>query len=334
MVGSQGGTMPSLSATLAMSQPLFYSTNQPREVEDLEGDRCWTIAHDFKGGKNSFTNPDNLWVLGDSGAFSHDPSCRWALSEHRCRLLQWEQAFSRRIEYSGWQFRAVSSYDVLIDETWVNGIRNKQRWTPESAQWAVTQTIQAAQYLAAHRQDLAPRTLVLGCQGVNADQYEYCVEQILQVATSNDWIALGGWCIIGQQKHYLIEFYEVLRRVIPKIAHAGVRHIHLFGVLYEPAIAPFHWICQQYGLTCSTDSARPIINCITPSPKALKRAGALAAYWKDNVLAWKEKCAVIDKSRWHCQPSKELAYDTLRQERFVIKVSQESNATHNQLVLI
>lgn len=141
------------------------------------------------------------------------------------------------------------------------------------AERAVDETVATAQYFNANRERLQPRILLLGCQGVNASQYKRCVERVLEVARPEDWIGFGGWCILGnlQFKHYLFEFYKTLTECVELVARAGIKHVHLFGVRYEPAVAAMQWTCDFYGITCSTDSSRVLRDCSVASAAALKK---------------------------------------------------------------
>jgi hypothetical protein len=54
----------------------------------------------------------------------------------------------------------VGSSDRLIDETWIDGKRQKRRWSL-AAESAVREAVEAAHYLASQRSRLLPRRLVL-----------------------------------------------------------------------------------------------------------------------------------------------------------------------------
>jgi hypothetical protein len=319
MVGSQGGTLPTLNNVMAKQTPLFYPTCDEREQDNMTGWRCWTVAHKWRGASGVFKSPDFLKVLGDSGAFTHPWDKRWSFEQHEQNVKQWETSFAKSMRWKEWYFDAIASYDLLIDEVWSSGIRVKQRWSKEKASWAVDETVKAAQYLASRRAKLSPRSLVLGCQGVTAEQYYRCLERVLDVATPEDWIGLGGWCILGiaDFKHYLPEFYRVLNICIPLIAKHKIKKIHLFGVRYEPAVAPFTWICHQHGIVPSTDNSRPILDCRNPTPSALKQSGARKPYWRDNVEWWRDFLANINRSVYYQKPSWKLAWDAFESDKIV-----------------
>lgn len=283
--------MPTRENALSKNFSLFHPTsNNDREPENLTGRRCFSVAHRWKGGRDRFSSPDALHVLGDSGAFSHNPDSRWTFPQHLEKVFEWERNFERAQgwETGAFQFAAVASYDVLIDETWVDGDRVKQRWSVAQAQKAVRDTVAAAQYLSEQRHRLGDRKLLLGCQGVTPQQYARCVEQICAVARPQDWIGLGGWCILGRQQHLLPEFEKTLNLIMPLLARR-ISRVHLFGVLWTPALDLFGEACDRFGLQGSTDSVRPIRDCANPKPAALRKAAAKAHYWRDSVEWWRQK---------------------------------------------
>lgn len=317
--GYQGGTLPSRTCIQNSFTPLFFDGATKRESDNLAGDRCWTLAHRHSYKPKTFENPAELFVIGDSGAFTHSPEQRWTFDRHLFNLSAWEQRFAKSQGWSEWNFSVAASYDLLIDEIWLDGFRQKQRWSARQAERAVDETVAAAQYLSANRNLLQPRILLLGCQGVNASQYKRCVEKVLEVAKPEDWIGFGGWCILGnlQFKHYLFEFYKTLNECVELVADAGVKHVHLFGVRYEPAVAAMQWKCDFYGISCSTDSSRVFRDCSVASATALKKSGARQPYWRDNVEWWKNHLTNIDCSPYYRQPSESLAREALLQDDFI-----------------
>ena len=270
------------------------------ERDDLMGWRCFPVHYDVPIFPVNL-ELENLSVLLDSGAFSRDPISRSQYDNQKILELQmrWELKFAQKHDLYDFEVEAICSNDLLIDETWVDGIKYKRRWSEEDANWAVKETIAAAQYLASQRNYLAPRKLVLGVQGVSAAQYRQCLLEVLQVAKYGDWIGLGGWCILGRRLRYLPVYYEVLHECIPLIASSPVRHIHLFGVMLEEALGPLAWMCDRYNLTCSADSNRAWKD-LTRSD--LKKSGARCSYWRDNVDWWLEKLTNIDKSFFYTVP--------------------------------
>lgn len=240
-------------------------------------------------------------TLLDSGAFSDKPQDRLSFPGALERELEWEAHAQRMWDDPQFRLDIVASYDyLLIDEEWEAGARRKKRWPKEKGWEAVKVSIDAAAYLASRRKELKPRHLLYGCQGVTAEQYIRCAEGILAVARSDDWFGFGGRCILGRQKSLLPEHYETAIAIVPKVASAGLKHIHIFGVLYEPAIAPLAWLCHQHGLTLSTDSAAPVLAATRSDPK---RAGMRAPDLPGNVLWWRTHLANIRQSRWYKDPA-------------------------------
>lgn len=256
---------------------------------DLHGERCFSAARAAKGPSNRLEAARVIGLL-DSGAFSDPPHRRLSLEAALERQLLYERKAGAR--WGGpWQARALVSYDVLIDEKWCGPRRVKERWTVAEATWAVEQTVAAARFLASRRAELAPRRLVLACQGVDAEQYAECATGVLEAAVPGDWLGLGGFCILGRQpKRWGPTYWETLLRVLPLAAHAGVRHIHIFGVLYLPALAGLLWLADQQGLSVSTDSCKPLIAATWPDAA---KAGMRGITWQANVNWWKSACATL-----------------------------------------
>lgn len=169
-------------------------------------------------------------LLYDSGAFTDVlTNCRVTPAEALKRQLLTLKQLPKL------QKILLVSYDLLIDEKYIDGKRTKERWTVEEGAIAVETTVTAAKYLNSQRDKLPDITLVQSCQGVDAEQYKFCVEQVLSYCKSPDCIGLGGWCILGKKKSWLPTFFQVINEVVPIIASAGIKHIHIFGVTwYKP----------------------------------------------------------------------------------------------------
>lgn len=279
------------------------------EKQDLGGDRMFTAAH--RAESLRFSAP--ITGLLDSGAFTDKPEKRLTPEQALARQLRWEQDASRKWDML---FRAhgLVSYDLLIDETWIAGAKHKRRWSVDAAEQAVATTIEAARYLASQREQLSPRTLILSCQGVDAIQYEECLIEVLKVTQPEDWIGLGGWCILGRQTRWMPTFWQTIHRVLPRIARSGIQNIHIFGVLYQPALGGLVWLADQYGLSVSTDSTAPILACTWKGAEKLKKSGARRPYWRDNVAWWLDTLANLRSSVHYRMPP---ALAPARQESFL-----------------
>lgn len=278
------------------------------EPQDLAGDRMFTAAHPPQ--TVPFAADAQIDGTIDSGAFSDPPHKRLTVAAALDRQLNWE---TRATAKWGIPFRATGlvSYDRLIDEKWIAGERYKQRWSVAEGESAVADTVAAAQYLASQRATIAPRRLILSCQGVDAYQYQECAAEVLKCATPADWIGLGGWCIIGMRQTWMPTFWQTMRIVLPMIAASGVRHIHIFGVLFLKAIGGLSWLADQYGLTVSTDSTAPILNCTW---KDQKKSGARMPYWRDNVAWWVSTLANLRDTPYYKEPPRLVPS---RQESFL-----------------
>ncbi|HEV2239306.1 MAG TPA: hypothetical protein VGR57_21805 [Ktedonobacterales bacterium] len=262
------------------------------ERYDLAGDRMFTASH--KPERHGF-DPSQVIGLLDSGAFTDSPARRLTPEAALDRQLRWEGQASEKWGHP-WQAHGLVSYDLLIDETWSGDERTKRRWSLTDAERAVATTVDAAYYLASRRERLAPRLLILSCQGVDAGQYRECVDAVLAVATPADWIGLGGWCILGRQQRWLPEFWATLHACLPRIAARGIRNVHIFGVLWQRALGGLVWLADQHGLTVSTDSTAPVLACTW---KDHRKAGARERYWRDNVNYWVGALAGLRESPWY-----------------------------------
>lgn len=263
------------------------------ERQKLGGYRCFTAAY-----CKSYPQTSEAIALLDSGAFSDPIEKRKTPETALLRQLKWEQSASQKLGVA-WQSEAIASYDLLIDEVWTDLGKFKRRWSVNEAWSAVKETVDAASYLASQRSYLAPRHLVLGCQGVDADQYRECTMAVLGHAAETDWIGLGGWCILGRMPSWIPTYWETLHQVMPLIAQSSVKHVHLYGSLLDESLAPLLWFCDRLGLTCSADSKRPVTDVTYPDPV---RAGVRRPYWKDNVRWWQEHLENMRDSKFYREP--------------------------------
>lgn len=265
------------------------------EPQNLGGKRMFTAAHPPQ--ICAYSEPIEGTL--DSGAYTD------VIADRR---LTYEAALDRQF---AWEIRAAAkwglpfqaegfvSYDRLIDEKWVAGQRHKQRWSVKEGDGAVEETIAAARYLDSQRERITPRTLILSCQGVDAFQYQECMAEVLKLAKPHDWIGLGGWCILGMRKSWMPTFWQTMRAVLPQIASAGVRHVHIFGVLFLKALGGLLHLADACGLTVSTDSTAPVLACTW---KNWKKAGARDPYWRNNVNWWKTTLTNLRQSEYYKAP--------------------------------
>jgi hypothetical protein len=135
-------------------------------------------------------------------------------------------------------------------------------------------------------------------------QYAECVAEVLKCATPADWIGLGGWCIIGRWKSWMPEFWATCWRCLPAIAAAGIGNVHIFGVLYQPALGGLLWLCDQHRVSLSTDSAAPVLAATWKGDGRAKKAGVRAASgtWRDNVAWWQDALGSLRSSQYYRRP--------------------------------
>jgi hypothetical protein len=261
---------------------------------DQTGYRCYTAAWSPRKIGKVDIDPNEVIALLDSGAFTDiRDDARLTPEQSLERQLQWERDFSEMCGAS-WKAEMLASYDRLIDEKLVAGERKKIRWSVREGESAVVETIEAARYLASRRRDLWPRSLVLACQGVDDIQYAACVAEVLRFADPDDTIGLGGWCILGRRQRLLPVFKRTVEAVAPMIAQAGLSAVHIFGVLWEPALAYLLAVADEHQLRVSTDSSKPVISVTwANSRKAGVRseeltANANVAWWIDHLARLRE----------------------------------------------
>lgn len=205
--------------------------------------------------ENWVTIPAGVQVIQDSGAFSDSWDTRLSLS------AAWDRQVAHAEKHGyGDQVTHRASYDLLIDETWQDGKRSKKRWTYEDAADAVQATIAASQFAAAKRDNIG---LIQSAQGVEPDQYLNCVQQIVPyIDPARDKLGLGGWCILGMRRELMPVFYETVQRVIPFVAQQGIKSVHIWGVIYPPALGLLLWWADQHGIEVSTDSTSPALQVV------------------------------------------------------------------------
>lgn len=202
--------------------------------------------------KNSVSIPDATFVLSDSGAFSDGPGSRLSFSDAMRRQLSHAQQYKYIDRLAGF-----ASYDLLIDEKWIDGKRTKMRWSESDASQAVDDTVLSAKFLSKNRSYI-PAPLVLSAQGVSVKQYVDCVLRIASLFSDGDILGLGGWCIIGKMRSLINIFRRIITQVVP-IASQFTSRIHIWGVLWAPAIGELLWICDRHGISLSTDSSGPSV---------------------------------------------------------------------------
>lgn len=206
--------------------------------------------------ENRVRIPEGVAVIQDSGAFSDS----WATRLSLPAALERQRAHAEKQGYAH-QLTHRASYDLLIDETWQDGKRSKKRWTYQDAVAAVDATVAASQFAAAERDNGIG--LIQSAQGVEPGQYLDCVGQIVPyINPDTDKLGLGGWCILGIRRELAPVFEETIKQVIPFAAKQGVKALHIWGVIYPPALGLLLWWADEHGLSVSTDSTSPALQMI------------------------------------------------------------------------
>jgi hypothetical protein len=235
--------------------------------------------------RNKIYVPSDALVIQDSGAFSDGPKHRKTYTE----------ALQRQIEHAKYyrydsQITHRASYDLLIDESWQNEFRHKERWSEEAGKFAVKATVEAAAYLDAHREKNIG--CIMSAQGVTADQYLECAGKVLEyVDVDRDIFGLGGWCILGKRPSLLSVFRETISLVIPLLAAHRVKRVHIWGVCFPEALGELLYLCDQHHLRLSTDS-------VGPSTKPVMGEWGYGS-WRDSaykVPPVLDSCKAIDAS--------------------------------------
>jgi hypothetical protein len=243
-------------------------------------------------------------VLLDSSAFSDKIELNEVGDIVANKRLSFDHALQRQIAHA-YEYRyahmvdEIVSYDLLIDEVWKDGARSKDRWSVDSAEFAVQETIKAAEYLSSQRRRIDKAfghhvKLVLSAQGVEAAQYKRCAEAIVKLMKPDDVFGLGGWCITGLRRHDMLPAAAlILPGVFEVLGKAGVKRVHVFGVIIPALLGFLLYLCKPYGIHLSTDSSGP---CREPAEHGRWGYGS----WTDPTYKHRspltlETCKTIDE---------------------------------------
>jgi hypothetical protein len=213
-------------------------------------------------------------VLLDSGAFSDGPQKRKSPLAALRRQMQWE---IKGRELWGPDFRAshIVAYDRLMHHFEED----------EEAKKRTAQTIWACKVLSMWRSDIKPRTLVMPVQGRTPEEQASCAESILKLMREEDWIGLGGWCQIGRWKSRYAELEATAETVLPMAAKKGIHHVHIFGVMWEPALEIIDREATKHNMTCSTDSSRPAMGIAWNNTGMFRESTSL----QDQIECWRAR---------------------------------------------
>lgn len=192
----------------------------------------------------------------DSGAFQ-DVKTENRLTPQAAlqRQLDFEKKVGRKAE-------AIVSYDRLVDEQIEDGVQFKERVSESLGKEYVEETIESAKYLVSQRNRLKGRKLVLSCQGATAPQYMGCLKAILDIASPEDIIGFGGFCILSKSVKYETEFYEVVNKGFPLIHDYGNSRVHIFGMGVFRVLVQAELYARKTGIECSYDTSSPELNSV------------------------------------------------------------------------
>jgi hypothetical protein len=199
---------------------------------------------------------DTTAVIQDSGAFCDGPGQRLTFHDALNRQVQHAEKYryAERVTHR-------ASYDVLVGEKWTEGSRRSQsRWSEADAWAACIETIQAAKYLATHREGLYG---IFSVQGITCAHYLKCAQAVLPYLHPGDMLGMGGWCVLGKfPRQFMPTFRETIHALIPFVAHEGVTWIHLWGCMYAPALGELLYLCDRHEIRVSVDSIGPSLRPI------------------------------------------------------------------------
>jgi hypothetical protein len=215
-------------------------------------------------------------VLLDSGAYSDQShEHRLTFSASLERQLNWEKK-AQLLWGDNFRVGTLVAYDFLLNHDHLS-----------DASQRIDITIQANHYLASQRDFLAPRRLCFPIQGSQPSEYVASLEAILCDLRAGDVLGLGGWCIIGRRRTMLPDLEETCKKCLPLARERGVKHCHIFGVLWLPALYVVEREALKLGMTTSTDSAGPVMAFHSFSgshTKGQRNHQALTRWWRKRLL--------------------------------------------------
>lgn len=200
-------------------------------------------------------------IMCDSGAFQDiDKSVRLTPKAALDRQLAFRDHLRLVTQCSTFTFEVVCIYDQMagVDESLVcvDGVSKKVkvRGNEDTAQIAVNETLEAAEYYSKHYTE----RIAYVAQGISPKQYLTCTVELLTIARSDDYYAMGGFCIIGRKRKTMLPiFYDTCDTVFPIVAKKGIKRIHLLGVAIPDAVRYAQTRANALKLTLSTDTSAP-----------------------------------------------------------------------------
>jgi hypothetical protein len=222
----------------------------------------------------------------------------------RERMTPWEAmlaqlAFQDRLRAEGcgasFEFEAVVTYDKLVDEAVVNGKQVKRRACETDAEGMVEETLRSAYVYKHHEDAFGGSAIAYAAQGATLRQYMECVRALLPLMRpGHDWLALGGFCIIGMHPTIKPLFIAICREVAPLLRRHGIHRAHVLGVCVCDALREACAIFAAHGVAFSTDSTSMEMNAL------------IGKEWhEDNMLTTAKGSAFIKR---HGKADKRIGY--------------------------
>ncbi len=81
------------------------------------------------------------------------------------------------------------------------------------------------------------------------------LDSLSQVAVVK--LADSSFELLAPLKQIMPIFRETMRTLISFLGREGVKQVHIWGVCYAPALGELLWLCDEWGIALSTDSAGP-----------------------------------------------------------------------------
>jgi len=268
----------------------------------LNGSRCFSAAYRPSKINAKILDPQKVQILLDSGAYT-DRTKNKRLNPQKAlaRQLFWEKTISKIWQINNYHVEAIVSYDFLIDEFIIKNVMSPIKWSIETARAALETTIANAKYLTALRKELAPRQLVLVCQGINFQQYLECIERILDFAKPGDILGFGGWSKLGASRTYFKQsFLDLIDAASPRIARAGISKIHIFGTMCLQSLALALYLLDRYEIQLSVDSTKPLLE---QTWRNFKTTGIKGRTWQESVNWWQINLAYLRTSKFYRNPN-------------------------------
>ena len=202
---------------------------------------------------------------------------------------------------------AIVTYDMLVgvDEALINGKRVKQRGSEETAKQAVYETLRSAQYYARQRHRIDERTAIaFAAQGATLKQYCDCVAEILPMMKPNDWLAFGGFCIIGKQPSLKKLFVQTFESVLLMMKKAGIKRGHVLGVTVADMVDFAAKMGRAHGIVISNDSSGIEVNSIMGKIFEPERYRLLDKYGENKFITPWIKVWSAEQKYSHYKPCK------------------------------